>query len=120
MLGRLLAVSRLVEQMTGDADHAVAADDPVVARHAARLEGSELSCDLFGIVEPRLHGILIDTGLHRLILHARGVEHLAANGAGRSEDQGQTTTWWKRARAAVARTWGRAQSASHSTSATAY
>src|SRR6185295_664259 len=89
MLGRLVAVARLVEQAASDLDHAVAPDDPAGRMDAGRLGGCELRRDRRGVAQPGLDQSLIDLGLHRLIIDARKVEHLAANGAGRSENQGQ-------------------------------
>ncbi len=86
--GGLGPIGGLVEQPPIDADHAVAADHPL-AGDAARLGGSELAGNLAGIGVERLDRGLVDVRLHRSIVDPGGIEHVPADRAGRSENQGQ-------------------------------
>ena len=94
MLGGLLAIRRLVEQPSLDADDAVASDHPSPPGDAHRLGLGEPRRDFAGIVEAALDRGLVDVGRRGLIFDARGIEH-AADWAGRGEDQDHCTTLWK-------------------------
>src|SRR5436190_6117908 len=105
MLCSLSAAPWLVEQAAIHADHAVAADHPIVALDAASLEGRKLRGDLLRILESSFDRILIDHGLDCPIIDPRRVEHLAADGACGSENQDQSRTLWKSRWATLTRAW---------------
>ena len=89
MLSGFGAIARLAEHAAIDADHAIAADYPIVAVDARRLGGRELRCDFHRIIELLLDGIFINVRLYGFEADARGIEHLPPDGAGRGKDQDQ-------------------------------
>ena len=90
MLGRFVAASRFVEQAPVDADHAVAADDPIVRSCplAAKAFAAASSAAMAGASESPLDRVLVEIGLHGSKSTPGRLEHLPADRAGGSENQG--------------------------------
>src|SRR5437763_3336669 len=117
VLGRHVAVDRLVEQATVDRNGAVAADYPILAAaDAERFGGGELRCNLNRIAEPRLQYILVDVRSDRLMQDASGVEHLPSDRTGRGKDQGQKNNLVEKDRTAASPRLGTVSTAHFQTS----
>ena len=110
-------VARLVEQAPIDADDAVAADHPIAGRRLPRAPSPPRArC----AISPAIRKLGFDaasstSGGTASMLDPGGVEHLAPDGAGGSENQGQSNNLVEKRLRDLARTWGRAQPRDHPT-----